>query len=193
MKRVSVFCGSSAGRDPAYLAAARDLGSLLARRGLGLVYGGGRVGLMGALADAVLAEGGEAIGVIPEALSTVELAHHGLTELRIVRSMHERKATMADLADAFLALPGGLGTFEEILEMLTWAQLGIHARPCGILDVRGYYAPLTALIDRAVAEGFVREEHREMLLVDDDAGRLLDRMESYSPPIVLKWIEAGEA
>ena len=176
MKRVAVFTGSSPGSHPEYLEAARDCGDTLARRGLTLVYGGARVGLMGAMADAVLAAGGHAIGVIPRALVAREIAHAGLPDLRVVTSMHERKAMMADLADAFVALPGGFGTFEEFCEAVTWTQLGVHRKRCGLLNVSGFYDPLLALVDRAVDEGFVRPENRDIVVTDDHPGRLLDRL-----------------
>src|SRR5512140_2299313 len=165
MKRICVFCGSSVGRNPRYVEAARRVGVALARRGIGLVYGGASVGLMGAVADAALEAGGEVVGVIPKALQLRELAHARLTTLHVVASMHERKAKMAELADGFVALPGGMGTLEEFAEILTWAQLGLHAKPSGLLDVGGYYAPLIQFFDRAVVEGFVRPEHRRMVLV----------------------------
>lgn len=190
MKRVCVFCGSSAGSRPAYLQSAQATGRTLARRGLGLVYGGGSVGLMGAIADAALAAGGEVVGVIPEALQLRELAHAGLSALHVVGSMHERKARMAELADGFIALPGGMGTLEELAEILTWAQLGLHARPCGLLDVGGYYQPLIAFFDGAVAEGFLRAEHRKLLVVAEDPDVLLDRFAVWEPPTVEKWIDS---
>ena len=189
MKHICVFCGSSAGDDPRFLETARRTGALLAERGLGLVYGGATVGLMGAVADAVLAHGGHVTGVIPSRLVERELAHHGLPDLRVVASMHERKALMADLADGFVALPGGIGTLEETFEVLTWAQLGLHHKPIGILDVAGYYAPLLTFLDHAVASRFVRREHRDMLLVDPDPGRLLDRLAAHVPVDVEKWID----
>lgn len=189
MRRVCVFCGSSLGSRPAYPDAARRLGEALARRRIGLVYGGGGIGLMGVIADAALAAGGEVIGVIPGALEGRELAHGKLTKLLVVGSMHERKAKMAELSDAFVALPGGLGTLEELAEVLTWAQLGLHRKPCALLDVGGYWQPLTALLDHAVAERFVRPEHRAMLLMDDDPEAILDRLSSYRPPAVEKWID----
>jgi uncharacterized protein (TIGR00730 family) len=192
MHRLCVFCGSSAGVRPAYAAAARATGRLLAERGIELVYGGGRVGLMGAVADAVLAAGGRAHGVIPEALTAREVAHGGLTELHVVGTMHERKARMADMADAFVALPGGYGTFEEFCEVLTWSQLGIHPKPCGLLNVSGYYAPLLALFDHAVAEGFLRPQHRELVLEAEAPGLLLDRLEAFRPPKTEPWIAPGE-
>jgi hypothetical protein len=172
-----VFCGASSGRTPAYATAARAFGAALAARGLGLVYGGGRVGLMGALADAALAGGGEVIGVIPQELVDRELAHPGLTELRVVGSLHERKAGMAELADAFVALPGGFGTLDELMEQLTWSQLGLHAKPVGLLDVEGYWRPLIALARHATEEGFVRESDLGSIAVADDADLLLGRLE----------------
>jgi uncharacterized protein (TIGR00730 family) len=189
MKRVCVFCGASPGTSPRYLEAAREVGRTIASRGLGLVYGGGSVGLMGAVADAALKAGGEVIGVIPRALQLRELAHNGLTSLHVVSSMHERKAKMADLAHAFVALPGGMGTLEEFAEILTWAQLGLHERPCGLLDVDGYYQPLIAFFDRAVAEGFVKPDHRRIVHVAKDPGTLLDAFAAYEPPPVEKWID----
>ncbi len=192
IRRVCVYCGSSAGARPGYDAAARALGTLLAREGIGLVFGGGRVGLMGAVADAVLAAGGAVTGVIPLALARREVAHEGLTDLRIVGSMHERKALMASLADAFVALPGGLGTLEELAEALTWAQLGVHRKPCALLDVEGYYRPLTAFFDHAAAEGFVRPEHRALLVVEREPAALLARLRAWAPPDLPRWIDADE-
>jgi uncharacterized protein (TIGR00730 family) len=189
MRRICVFCGSSVGASPAYLEAARATGRTLAGRGLGLVYGGGGVGLMGAVADAALAAGGEVVGVIPRALQLRELAHPGLSALHVVGSMHERKARMAELADGFMALPGGMGTLEELAEILTWSQLGLHARPCGLLDVGGYYGPLITFFDRAVTEGFLRPEHRRLLLVGSDPAALLDRFAEWKPPVVEKWLD----
>jgi uncharacterized protein (TIGR00730 family) len=188
MKRLCVFCGSSAGDAPAYAAAARALGTALARREIGLVYGGASVGLMGAVADAALDEGGDVIGVIPEALVKKEVAHGGLVDLRIVGSMHERKALMAELSDGFIALPGGLGTLEELFEVWTWAQLGYHAKPCALLNVAGFYDPLIAFLDGVVAHRFLKPAHRDMLLVAEDSDALLDRLASYRPPDVGKWI-----
>jgi uncharacterized protein (TIGR00730 family) len=176
VQRLCVFCGSSAGTRPEYLAAARALGRVLAERGVGLVYGGASVGLMGAVADAALAAGGHVAGVIPRALVEREIAHPGLSELHVVRTMHERKALMNELSDGFVALPGGIGTLEELFEVWTWAQLGVHGKPCALLDVAGFYAPLLAFLDHARDEGFVRERQRAMLLVDDDAARLVERM-----------------
>lgn len=192
MKSVAVFCGSSSGGDPRFAATARAFGELLAAEGLDLVYGGGHVGLMGVVADAVLARGGKAIGVIPRALWDREVGHRGLTELRIVDSMHERKATMASLADAFVALPGGLGTLEEIFEVWTWAQLGIHRKPVAFLDVAGFYATLMQFLDSAVAAGFLRRQFRDMALIDDDAPRLLARLRAYVPPDVARWMDGAE-
>lgn len=192
MRSVCVFCGSSEGGNPAYAAAARQIAAVLVRRGLRLVYGGGRVGLMGALADAALAAGGEVIGVIPEALVSKELAHRGLSDLRIVGTMHERKALMADLSDGFITLPGGFGTLEEFLEVLSWAQLSIHTKPCGLLDIENYYGPMIELFDRAVTEGFVAPDHRALVLTERDPDLLLDLMERYTAPITKKWIEPEE-
>ena len=182
MSRVCVFAGSNAGGRPEYAAAARALAAECASRRLGIVYGGGSVGLMGVLADAALAARVEIIGVIPRPLATKEIAHPNLTELHIVESMHERKATMASLVDAFIALPGGLGTFEEALEVLTWAQLGIHAKPVGVLNVEGYYDGLLRWLSHAVGEGFVRREHLGLLLFADAPGELLDRFGAWTPP-----------
>lgn len=190
--RVCVFCGSNTGSDPVYVQAARDLGNLFAREGIALVYGGGSVGLMGEVADAVLASGGEVIGVIPHALWAREVGHRGLTDLRIVDTMHERKAMMADLADAFIALPGGLGTLEEIFEIWTWAQLGLHTKPVGFLDVNGFYAPLMQFLDRAVRERFLREEHRAIAVIERDAAAMLRRFDEWQPPKVDKWITRDE-
>lgn len=189
LRRVCVYCGSNAGARPTYAAAARRMGSLLGARGIGLVYGGGKVGLMGVAADAALVAGAEVIGVIPQSLVDRELAHQGITELRVVRTMHERKALMADLADAFVALPGGLGTLDELFEVWTWAQLGLHGKPIGLLEVDGFFAPLVAYLDHAASEGFVRAEQRAMLLVEDDATRLLERFTAYDAPRVGKWLD----
>jgi uncharacterized protein (TIGR00730 family) len=187
VKRVCVFCGSSSGDDPVFAEAACALGSLVARRQIGLVYGGGNIGLMGLLADAALAAHGEVLGVIPRALVARELAHHGVTELREVHSMHERKALMVGLSDAFIALPGGYGTLDELCEVLTWAQLGFHAKPCGLLNVAGFYDPFLAQIDRAVANHFVRPEHRRLLLVENDAARLLDALAAHPAAAPAAW------
>jgi len=192
LNRICVFCGSSVGARPRYAAAARELGRTLASRGLGIVFGGGKVGLMGVLADAALAAGGEAIGVIPEALVAREIAHNGLTELRIVRSMHERKTLMADLADAFIALPGGYGTLEEFLEAVTWTQLGIHRKPCGLLNVDGYYDALLTLLDRAAADGFIREVNRSLVLDAPDVPTLLEKLEAFRPAAAELRIDKAE-
>jgi len=192
MKRLCVFCGSSVGVNPAYAEVATTLGTLLAERGIGLVYGGGNVGLMGVIADAALAAGGEVIGVIPQALADREVAHHGVTELRIVDSMHTRKAMMADLSDAFLAMPGGVGTFEEFFEAITWTQLGLHRKPCGLLNVAGFYTPLALFIDQAVSDGFIKPVHRAAIIVDDDPARLLDTLTTIEVPDVPKWIRRDE-
>lgn len=192
-RRVCVFCGSRAGVRPEYAAAARRLGHALVQRGFGLVYGGASVGLMGTVADEVIDRGGEAIGVIPEALMAREIAHDDLSELHVVDSMHQRKARMAELAGAFVALPGGLGTLEELFEVLTWAQLGLHAKPCGVLDVAGYYAPLASFLDRAVGEGFVSSTHRSLLRVERDPDALLDHFERYQAPPTARWIEPEES
>jgi uncharacterized protein (TIGR00730 family) len=194
MKRICVFAGSSTGVRPEYARAAQVLALELARRGLGLVYGGGSVGLMGVLADTALAQGVEVIGVIPGPLASRELAHAGLSELRVVGSMHERKATMASLVDGFVALPGGLGTLEETLEILTWSQLGIHDKPVGLLNVFGYFDPLHALLARAVAEGFVRREYLELLLSADTPAALLDAFTAWRPPPLIRaWLTPREA
>lgn len=182
MKSVCVFCGSNVGRDPAYLKAAVSAGEALAHAGLTLVYGGGKVGLMGAVADAALAAGGGVVGVMPRALFEREIAHPGLGELHVVETMHERKEMMASLADAFLALPGGAGTFEEFFEQWTWAQLGIHAKPVGLLNANDYFRPLLALIDKIVAEGFMAQTYRDMLIVERAVEPLLARFKTYSPP-----------
>ena len=189
MQRICVFLGSNPGKKPAYLAAAQALGAELARRGLTVVYGGSNVGLMGALADAALDAGGRVIGIIPEALRQKEVAHLGLSELHVVASMHERKARMAELSDGFIALPGGLGTLEELCEVLTWAQLGFHAKPCGLLDVDGYYAALGAFLDNAMDQGFIVPAHRAMLLAAPDPAALLDRFTTYVAPVVSKWLD----
>ena len=188
LQRICVFCGSSFGSRPAYREAAETVGRLLCQRGIDLVYGGGNVGLMGAMADACLDGGGRVIGVIPQALVDKEVAHLGLTELRIVGSMHERKSVMADLSDAFLALPGAYGTWDEFCEVLTWTQLGIQRKACALLNVSGYYDFFLEFADRAVSEGFLRDVHRGLLLSDDDPARLLDRLGNYSAPVVDKWI-----
>jgi len=193
VKRLCVFCGSSVGARVEYAEAARALARELVRRGLGVVYGGGSVGLMGILADTALAEGGEVIGVIPRGLARKELLHTGLTELRVVESMHERKATMAELADAFVALPGGLGTLEETLEVLTWSQLGIRRKPVALLNVRGYWDALLALLGRAVDEGFVRREYLGLLLTGEVPGELLERLVAWrAPGLPQAWLDSRE-
>jgi uncharacterized protein (TIGR00730 family) len=192
MKRICVYCGSSLGNRAEYAEAAMTLGGLLARRGIGLVYGGGNVGLMGVVADGALAAGGEVIGVIPHSLASREIAHHGVTDLRVVDSMHTRKAMMADLSDAFIAMPGGVGTFEELFEAITWTQLGVHRKPCGLLNVSGFYSPLAAFIDQAVSEGFIKPVHREAIVVDENAERLLDALATIELPDVPKWIRREE-
>lgn len=189
MQRICVYCGSSTGQGDGYRKAARALAQALVERGVGLVYGGASVGLMGAVADEVLARGGEAIGVIPQTLVDREIAHTGLSELHVVGSMHERKALMAERADGFIALPGGLGTLEETFEVLTWGQLGLHRKPIGLLDAEGYFSDLARFLDHSVAEGFTREEHRRMVLMDRDPRALLDRMAAYEAPAVPKWID----
>ena len=189
---VCLFCGSSAGRDERYLAAARDVGRLLARRGVTLVYGGARRGLMVAAADAALADGGRVVGVIPHGLLAREIGHTGLSELLVVDTMHERKALLGERADAYLALPGGAGTLEEFFEAWTWAQLGIHAKPCGVLNVAGYYDPLLAMLDHMVEERFVPAAHRQMIVVDDEPARLLARLEAYEAPAVTRWLTREE-
>jgi hypothetical protein len=192
MEALCVFCGANPGRRPAYREAARRVGELLAERGITLVYGGGNVGLMGALADACLRANGRVIGVIPRALAEKEIAHQGLTEMHVVASMHERKALMADLADAFLTLPGGFGTWDEFCEALTWSQLGLQKKACAFLNVEGYYDALLALTERAAEDGFIRPEHRELLLVDTDPDQLLHRLQTYQVPYVPKWVEREE-
>lgn len=188
MTSVCVFCGSSSGFDPIYLREAERLGATIAARGLRLVYGGAQVGLMGRVADAAIAAGGQVVGVIPQILMRRELAHPGLAELHVVASMHERKALMEQLSGGFIALPGGMGTFEELCEIFTWGQLGLHAKPCGLLDVAGYYAPFLALLDGARDAGFLKAAHREMVLVDREPAGLLDKFSSYVPPAVPKWM-----
>lgn len=189
MERICVYCGSSPGDRPVHAALARSVGEMIARRGLSLVFGGGRVGLMGVVADAALAAGGEVIGVIPQRLIDAEVAHAGLTRLDVVASMHERKARMAELSDAFIALPGGFGTLDELFEILTWAQLGLHGKPCGLIDVDGYYAPLVAWADAAVAAGFVRPAHRRLLMIDTDPAALLERLAAHQPVALSKWAD----
>lgn len=191
MKRLCVFAGSSAGCQPEYQIAANDLGRALADRQIDLVYGGARVGLMGAVADSVLASGGQVVGVIPEALVAKEVAHQGLSDLRIVGSMHERKAVMEGLADGFIALPGGWGTLEEFFEVLTWGQLGLHRKPCGLLNARGYFNGLLSFLEHSITEGFVRSEYRAMVSVAQSPGALIDLLSAYEPPVVEKWLKPG--
>jgi uncharacterized protein (TIGR00730 family) len=189
---ILVYCGSSPGLNPAYTDAARRFGAALVRRGHRLVYGGGHVGLMGVVADAVLAGGGEAHGVITEGLAYKEVGHDGLTQLDVVATMHERKARMADLSDAVVMLPGGYGTLDEFFEAVTWTQLGIHDKPCGVLNVAGFFDSLLAFVDRALAEGFIREKHRDLLIVGDDADALLDRLVVWRPDGVDKWLDRSD-
>jgi uncharacterized protein (TIGR00730 family) len=189
---VAVYCGSNRGADPAYARAAESLGRELAGRGIRLVYGGGHVGLMGVVADAVLAGGGQVHGVITRALEGKELAHRGLTELTVVETMHERKAAMADAADAFVMLPGGYGTLDEFFEALTWTQLGIHDKPCGVLDVAGYFSPLRELLDASNREGFVAAAHRDLVIAESDPARLLDRLAAWTPVTVSKWLDRSD-
>lgn len=191
-RRICVFAGSSPGAHPSYAQAAVHLAEALVSGGFGIVYGGAKRGLMGVLADAALSAGGTVMGVIPEALVRKEVAHQGLTELHVVRSMHERKAVMADLAVGFLALPGGLGTLEELFEVFTWTQLGIHAKPCGLMNVQGYYDPLLAFLEGAVRERFLRAVHRDMLLVESDPARLVRALEQFEAPVVEKWLDRSE-
>lgn len=192
MKHLSVFCGSSPGADSGYRNAARRLGALLAMRKITLVYGGGNIGLMGEIANAVLSHRGEVIGVIPQSLVDKELAHTGVTELRIVRSMHERKAVMADLSDGFIALPGGLGTLEELFEILTWGQLGLHRKPCGLLNVAGYFAHMLTFLNHIVSQEFMTSRDLEMLVVEEDEEVLLRKMAIYKPPRAERWIGTGQ-
>ena len=192
IKTVCVYCGASSGARPAYAAAAGDFAGALVRRGISLVYGGGSIGLMGALADAMLAAGGKVTGVIPRPLAERELAHRGLTALEVTDSMHARKARMAALADAFVALPGGIGTLEELFEMWTWAQLGLHAKPCGLLDVAGYYGRLVEFLDHATRERFLDARYRAILRVASDPEALLDALMAFTPPAVEPWLREGQ-
>ena len=186
---VCVFCAANPGVDPGYARRAADMGRFLAESGRRIVYGGGRTGLMGALADSALAAGGEVIGIMPRHLVDREVAHTGLTELRVVASMHERKSLLAELSDGFLAMPGGLGTLEELFEVWTWGQLGLHRKPYGLLDVLGFFAPLLTFLDHAVVEGFIRQEYRDLLVVDTEPALLISRMESMSPPARPRWVD----
>jgi len=192
LSAVAVYCGSNHGADPAYSQAAGALGRLLAERGIRLVYGGGHVGLMGVLADAALASGGEVFGVITRALQAKELAHDALTSLMVVDTMHERKAAMADAADAFVMLPGGYGTLDEFFEAVSWTQLGVHDKPCGILDVAGYYASLRMLLDEATRQGFVSRVHRDLVITESEPRRLLDRLAGWEPVHTGKWLDRSE-
>jgi uncharacterized protein (TIGR00730 family) len=189
---IAVYCGSNRGADPAFAAAAVSLGRLLAERGIRLVYGGGHVGLMGVIADAVLGSGGEVLGVITRALEAKEVVHRRLTELVVTETMHERKAAMADAADAFIMLPGGYGTFDEFFEVLTWTQLGIHDKPCGVLDVGGYFAPLRDLLDAATSAGFVIPAHRNLVITESEPAALLDRLAVWTPVRAGKWLDKSE-
>ncbi len=190
--RICVFCGSKTGEAPVYRTATVALATEIVRRGSGVVYGGGSVGLMGVLADRVLELGGEVIGVIPEALATKELLHTGVRDMRCVADMHERKALMAELAGAFIALPGGFGTFEELFEIVTWAQLGFHRKNIGLLNVDGYFDPLVALIDHAIREGFITAAHRELVVVESEPARLLDHLATHEMPLVRRWLKREE-
>jgi uncharacterized protein (TIGR00730 family) len=193
VERICIFCGASPGARPEYRDATAALARLLVKDDIGVVYGGGGVGLMGALADAVIAEGGEVIGVIPRALVDREIAHRDVIDMRVVGSMHERKALMAELADAFIALPGGLGTLEELFEVYTWAQLGLHRKPCALLNVEGYFDGIEDFLSHAVAERFLREEHRELLMIERDPTALLERLRSFNPDVAVpKWIDREE-
>ena len=193
MKAICVYCGSSPGRLDVYASAARALGQAMVERDLGLVYGGASIGLMGLIADTVMQLGGRAVGVIPKGLARKEVVHRHLTELHVTQSMHERKTLMAELSDGFIAMPGGIGTFEEIFEIWTWAQLGIHAKPCGLLNVAGYYDALTTFLDHAAAEQFLKPDQRSLLMVEQQPQALLDRFASYQAPSVRKWLDADES
>jgi len=192
MRSITVFCGSNSGFRGEYAEAARQLGALFVREGIGLVYGGGKVGLMGIIADQVMNLGGRVTGIIPESLEKKEVGHRDVTELLVVGSMHERKAMMAERADGFIAMPGGIGTFEEFFEILTWAQLGFHQKPCAILNISGYYDGLLALCDQAVNEGFLRREHRRLILEDSDPERLLAKMRDFTPSTLEKWLDQAD-
>ena len=193
MKSICVYCGSADHVHPDYLLAARQMGEILARRGLMLIYGGGRTGLMGALADGVLKSGGQVIGVIVESMNTPALAHPGITRMEVTPLIHQRKARMYEMADAYVAMPGGYGTLDELFETLTWAQIGVHAKPVGLLNVGGYFDPLLTMLDRAEKEGFVFPEHRQSLLCASDPGALLDAMKNHEPPVeaVKRWMRQG--
>jgi uncharacterized protein (TIGR00730 family) len=191
--RICVFCGSNSGARASYTIAAERFGTSMVERGIGLVYGGGNVGLMGTLADTILSLGGEVVGVIPRGLAVREVAHGGLTKLHVVDSMHERKAMMASLADAFVAMPGGFGTLEEFHEVVTWAQLGIHSKPCGLYNIEGYFDPLLALFDKGVEERFIRAEHRALVIDDTEPGRMIERLSAYRFPTLMKWLDRDES
>jgi uncharacterized protein (TIGR00730 family) len=193
VKRLCVFCGANSGHDPRYVEAAAALGRSIAQAGLGLIYGGASIGLMGAVADAALAEGGEVIGVIPQTLVAREVAHHGLSDLRVVTSMHERKALMADLSDGFIALPGGVGTLEELFEVWTWSHLGLHRKPCGLLDVAGFYSGLGRFIDHVQQEGFLRDGVRDMLLMAENPTQMIAAMRAYVAPATVALINSSES
>ncbi|HKY63578.1 MAG TPA: TIGR00730 family Rossman fold protein [bacterium] len=192
LQRLCIFCGSSPGNSPAFQQAAENLAETMAQSGIGLVYGGAQVGLMGSIADACLKRGVEVVGIIPGALFPREIPHQGLTQLHVVDSMHERKQKMYELSDAFVALPGGIGTLEELFEILTWGQLGLHAKPCGLLNVQGYYDKMLEFLDGAVGHGFLKAKHRALLLSDPEPARLLKKLQEYRPPAGTKWIEKGE-
>ncbi len=192
LKRICVFCGSHFGADPAYRSAARELGERMAERGLGLVYGGGAVGLMGVVADAVLAGGGEVVGVIPRSLRDREVAHRGLSDLQVTDSMHERKRLMYAQAEAVLALPGGIGTLDELFEAMTWNQLGLHLKPAGVLNVGGYFDPLVAMLERAQGQGFIGRSYRDFLLVESSVDAMLDALAAYRPPSGEIWIRPSD-
>ncbi|MBK8149668.1 MAG: TIGR00730 family Rossman fold protein [Acidobacteria bacterium] len=189
MKSITVFCGSNSGFRSEYAEAAKRLGNLFVSDGIRLVYGGGKVGLMGVIADEVMRGGGTVVGIIPDSLERKEVGHREVTELLVVDSMHERKAKMAEFADGFIAMPGGIGTFEEFFEILTWAQLGFHNKPCGILNIAGYYDGLLALCDNAVTEGFLRREHRQLIIEDSDPELLLSKMKEFEPTHLEKWLQ----
>lgn len=192
IKSVCIYCGSSLGNRPEYAEQAANLARMLVRNGISIVYGGARVGIMGVIADTALAEGGKVLGVIPRSLVEKEVAHQGLSKLHVVESMHERKALMAELSDGFIALPGGMGTLDELFEVLTWAQLGFHSKPCGVLNVSSYYDQLLSFISMASSEGYIRPQHRDMLIVSDNPEELIALFEAYRPPAVKKWISKGE-
>jgi uncharacterized protein (TIGR00730 family) len=189
MKRLCVYCGSRPGNQPDYTEAAENLARVLVRRNIEVVYGGASVGTMGVLANTVLAEGGHVIGIIPQSIVDMEVVHRGVSDLRVVTSMHERKALMAELSDGFIALPGGLGTLDEVFEILTWGQLGLHRKPCGLLNIRDYYRGLVDFLDHAVAERFIAAIHRAMLLVEEEPERLLEQFEHYRAPAVAQWVD----